>query len=268
MPYIRRKKGKIVATFFSPQANDNGEILRDAEGKPLQEYLPDDDPEIIEFRKRHPMLEVKPLTQQQIKVLEKEWDRLGKEQKLLRDYMVTFSDSWSQMEIALSCLLYKVLNIKPKSSHLAYAIYYSPSSFDARSQLIDKTLRLFIDENPETNDIIKPWTQLINDIRKIRNIRNRVAHGSPLNLHIRGKAYARIAPPAFDTNLIGGPAKKGTIPGLSVSEMELHIKTLRFLHDRIDDVNRAINSFHENDEMYKEKVQKLKQNLQTKDPRK
>lgn len=266
MPYIDRKKGKIVSLFSVPQANEDGEVLRDAEGKPLQEFLPDDHPEVIEFCKEHPMPETKPLTPKEIEQQHREWQRLDVEHKSLRDLMVSFSITFSELEMALGNLLYEILNIQPKSSHIGHAIYYTPTSFEARRDIVNSALIQLIKENEKLADVKTHSDVIFDKINQLnRKRRNPIAHGSPITLNINGKVYARITSPAFDILRVGSIIQNNQIPGFSVQDMKIAVAQCRWCIERIDDINRLITAYHEDDdETYQKKFARLDKNLQAK----
>jgi len=128
---------------------------------------------------------------------------LDKEEAELRKAIIAHLIRWSELEIALSALLYIILHIEPVSSQIAYAIYYSLTGFDARRMMIAKVIDQFVLENPKLNDILLFWGSInvaLSDARKIRNV---VAHGSPLRISHHKKTHVVITAPAFDVLRVG-----------------------------------------------------------------
>lgn len=76
-------------------------------------------------------------------------------------------------------------------------------------------------------------------------MRNKIAHGAPLTLAIRGETYVRHSPPAFDVNRVGNLIPTGTIPGVSIEQISRVNKSTLKLVDCLDATNRAIVSFYQ-----------------------
>ena len=257
MPFIQRNwKGEITGVFANAQPDY------------AEEQLPEDHPEIIAFRAAHPtppeMLQ--PLTPAQIRQMEADHVRLRKEHDALRNAIWTFNSTFNELEIALSALLYAALNVP--NSQVAYAIYYSPNSFDARAEIVDNVIQQLTAENPRLDELVPLWAKLYKDFRSTRTMRNKIAHGMPITLSIRGKNHARLTSPAFDTNRVGRRIRQGRIPGLTVSDIANGAKKTAWLTNRIDDVNRLLAVFYEDgNPTLPEKYRTLAEGLRTKDNR-
>jgi hypothetical protein len=166
--------------------------------------------------------------------------------------------------MALGNLLYEILNIQPKSSHIGHAIYYTPTSFEARTNIVNFALIQLIKENEKLADVKIHSDVIFDKISQLnRTRRNPIAHGSPITLHINGKAYARITSPAFDILRVGSKIQNSQIPGFSVQEMKIAVTQCRWCIDRVDDINRVITAYHEDDnDTFQEKFARLDKNLQ------
>jgi hypothetical protein len=257
MPYVQRDRtGKIVGVYANPAPQPDGTCLTEPDP------LPDDHPEVVEFFTKFPLPKIVPLTDKQRQQMRREEEAQSAEFHELRNLMLNHFHVWSQLEMALSALLYVLLNIQPKSSHIAYAIYYSPSGFEARRKIIDDAVIQFIKENPDIESLRNHWNDINRYLGLARNKRNIVAHGSPLKLTIRGKNYIRLAPPAFDVLRIWNKTTAGTIPGLSTKNLSDAICQVQQLQECVDSVNKFIDAFQENDsESLKERFLLLEANL-------
>lgn len=110
----------------------------------------------------------------------------------LHDAVVGHMKRWSDLEIALSTLLYEILNLE---SQIAYVIYFTPEGFDSRLKIVDHTLKQFMVENPACGIIQESWERINKELGISRRIRNGVAHGSTIILGIRNQYYVRHCPP-------------------------------------------------------------------------
>ena len=192
--------------------------------------------------------------------MHKEHERREEEYKKLRSYMVSFSISWSELEMALGNLLSEILNIP--HSRIAHAVYYTPPAFDTRVKIIDSTIYQIIKENNDLSELTKLWEKLFKKINEIREKRNLIAHGSPCTFLINGKQHLRFAPPAFDIVRIHPKKDKRQLPGLSVDDMKRAVIKLQWVIDRVDDVNRMLVSYHKKDGTLSDKIRILEENLQ------
>jgi len=236
MPYVQRDFGGHVTGLFSVKQPGHAE-----------ELLPDDHPEVVAYREKHPIPPelLKPPTKEEIQSSRREHESNERELKELDAAVVHHMKLWSHLETALSALLYEILHIQPRSSLIPYVIYYSPDGFDARQKIVVRVLQRFIRENPKCVVLKRHWETINNELQKAKDIRNKVAHGAPLILGIRGNKYIRHSPPAFDVRLVGELIPTGTIPGLSVEEIKKANQKINKLAECIDDTNRAIAAFHQ-----------------------
>lgn len=242
MPYVQRDfSGKIIGLYTNPQPQPNGTCLTEPDP------LPDDNPEVIAFREQHPVppLLLTPPSREELKALHREYESNERELKELDAAILVHMKMWSELETALSALLYETLHIEPRSSHIPYVIYYSPDGFDARQKVVDKVLRQSSQENPKSNVIEPHWEVIVKELDRARKMRNNIAHGAPLILGIRGKNYVRHSPPAFDVNRVGNLIPNGTIPGVSAKEISQANKKIIKLVECIDATNRTIAAFYQ-----------------------
>ncbi|MEL3890291.1 hypothetical protein V6B08_08445 [Ferrovibrio sp. MS7] len=256
MPFVQRNwKGEVTGLFSLAQAGH------------AEEELSEDNPEVIAFRQAHPVPPelLRPLTHDERRKINHDHDRLKTEHTQLRNAIWAFNATFNEMELALSALLYSALDIK--HSQVAYAIYYSPNGFDARTEIVDNVIKQLINENPRIADLSPLWSKLYEDFRSTRKMRNNIAHGMPVTLTIRGRNHARLCSPVFDQNRVGRHiAKTGQPPGLTASSIMQGAKKARWQVERVDDVNRLFATFHEvGNPTLPQKFAALEEGLRTKD---
>lgn len=128
MPYVRRNgKGEIIGSSSGSQTDH-------------EEFLPDDNAEVIAFHEMLRAAGVWPpptFTEQDLANLLPIMKKVDNELEALKNAIWSFNQTFHEFELALSSLLYVALRIEPLSSQVAYAIYYSPTSFDARTEIVD-----------------------------------------------------------------------------------------------------------------------------------
>ncbi len=190
-----------------------------------------------------------------------EHERLDREHEKLRGAIVAHQRGWAELEIALSALLYEVLRIEPRSSHVAYALYYSPTSLEARTELVHNALSQLFAENVGLAPLESLWKLTHRKIGGARTIRNTVAHGTPHTLSIGGKSYARLTSPAFDVIRVGRIVSKGQIPGISAQDLVTAVARVAQLMECVDDVNRAIVAFRDSPSTFEEHLRLLRDRL-------
>jgi DNA-directed RNA polymerase subunit L len=227
--------------------------------------LPDDHPEVVAYRNAHPIPQelLRPLTDAERQRNAQMQKQVEDEHEAIRNAVAAFNQRFSELEIALSALLYECINVKDRNSKVAYAVYYSPTSFDARCDIVENVVKQLAIENKPLAKLTDLWTDVEGELNKVRRLRNAVAHSSPNTLGIRGKNHARMTAPPFDVIRVGRPIALGRIPGLTSSEIRDGIKTACWAIERIDDFNRAIAVFHEaGNPTLPEKLAALKRGLQ------
>ena len=234
----RRPDGSVYGTWTCRQPDDADH--------PNVEELPDDHPEVLAFREQHPVPPalLTPPSRAEIEASHRKYESNERELRELDSVIVHHMKLWSQLETALSALFYEILHIEPRSSHIPYVIYYSPDGFDAREKIVDKAFRQFLRENPQSSVIEPHWDIIHDELNKAREMRNKIAHGAPLILGIRGETYVRHSPPAFDINRVGNLIPTGTIPGVPVEKISRSNKSIIKLVECIDATNRAIAAFY------------------------
>lgn len=257
MPFVERNwRGEITGLFARLQPDC------------ATETLPEDDPEVVAFKAKHPVPEnfLKPLTEKESQRMAQSHKRLENEHQALRNAIWAFNAAFNELEIALSALLHEMLHIP--GGQVAYAIYYSPNGFSARTEIVANVIQQMTMENQRLKDLLPLWSALYKDFRGTRETRNAIAHGMPITLAIRGKNHARLTSPPFDANRVGRHIHQGRVPGLTASDITNGVKKTQWLTKRIDDVNRLFAAFHDDENpTLPEKYHALKTGLRTKDNR-
>jgi hypothetical protein len=243
MPFVQRNwKGEVTGLFARSQAN---------------EELPEDDPEVIAFRQAHPIdpRMLSPRTPAEIDKSNRDHMRVEADHKLIAAGVVKFNRLFTELETAMSALMYALIN-KP-DSQIAYAIYYSPTSFEARATLVENSLVQLSSENVKLVSLIKTWESARDYLQKVRRLRNGIAHGAPLTVVINAKQYARLAAPAFDIIRIGRPIAKRQVPGITHQDIEQGVQHVLRLREVVESVNRLVSSFHDGDPALQDKFAAL-----------
>lgn len=223
MPFVRRDaNGKIISSFLQPQNNT--------------EEVSDDAPEYVEYLKNFPSGFLV-MTPEQAAQAESKAKKSKQEENEIHLAIETFNKLFSSLESALSLLLHSILNAK---GEVAFAIYYSPTSFDARAEIVGNALFQIAVENPKLGTLVDIWQQVGKKIDRVRRLRNAIAHGSVSTLLINGKQYVRLSPPIFDVIRLGRTVDKGQVPGLSTHDISGGIAKLREAADFVRDVNGIV----------------------------
>jgi hypothetical protein len=181
------------------------------------------------------------------------------EHERLRNHVGQFLYIFSTLETALSTLLYAILNIR--DSQIAYAVFYSPTSFEARAEIVNNALIQIATERQPLAGVLPLWQTVRDKMQDVRRLRNAVAHSSQTTYGIGDKLYARLSPPAFDVIRVGRKRAKRQIPGLTSHDLWEGIKKIRWLSERVDDVNRLVTEFHDGNPSLREKYAALEAGL-------
>lgn len=203
---------------------------------------------------------------------DKDWQRIQQTQRrierehaAIRQAVTQFNQQFAELETALSALLYVTVN-RP-NSRVAYALYYSPTSFDARVDLVQNAVIQIASENKNAlGSLITPWAQspllkLVYQIDRIRNLRNAIAHSAPNTLHVGGKPHARLTAPPFDVIRVGRKLEDRQIPGLTANDINQGANKAGWLIDRVDRLNRVLTAFYDGDPSLPEKFELLRKGL-------
>jgi len=186
------------------------------------------------------------------------------ERARLKDEFDLFNNAFSSLEYALSGLLHAVIGSSIRD-RIPYAIYYSVNRFDARVQMAENALLEAINQN----DMLKPlaakthWPFLSEKLRRIRILRNAIAHGSLQNLEIRDKVYVRWVPPASDVIRIGRILRKRQIPGLTAEDIAQGKRLLWPVVDCMNDLNMLLRASRRDKTAWQERYDELAPHLRS-----
>jgi len=234
----RRPDGSIYGTWTCRQPDDGDH--------PNVEELPDDHPEVVEFMKRVPTQAQ--MTAEDFRREKEDQERVDREIPQLQTFVHRHSQAWTELETALSALLYVSLNIQPKSSHIAYAVYYGLNGFNARQTVVNNTIIQLMDENKDLEPLRDPWAKIDKKLEDARRRRNTIVHGTVQTL-IYGsrprKKRALLSPLPFDAIRLNRKIKEGEDPGLNVNELSTSVQKVAKLSICIDAVNKVISGLHQ-----------------------
>jgi hypothetical protein len=130
----RRPDGSIYGTWTCRPPDDSDHMN--------VEELSDDHHEVVEFRNRIPP--PAPMTEEDIQRDKEDQERVEREIPQLLTLVQRHNQAWTELETALSGLLYMALNIQPKSSYIAYAIYYGLPGFGVRQTVVSNSIKQLI----------------------------------------------------------------------------------------------------------------------------
>jgi len=234
----RRLDGSIYGTWTCRQPDDDDH--------PNVEELSDDHPEVVEFMKHVPTQAH--LTEEDFRREKEDQERVEREIPQLQTLVQRHNQAWTELETSLSALFYMALNIQPKSSHVAYAIYYGLPGFGARQTVVNNAIIQLMDENKDLEPLRDLWTKIDKKLNDARVSRNAIVHGTVQTL-IYGskprKKRALLSPLPFDVIRLNQKIKEGEDPGLNVNELSTAVQKVAKLSICIDTVNKVIGGFHQ-----------------------
>lgn len=237
MPYVQRNfLTNITGVFANSQPGY------------AEEFLPDDHLEILDFLGKQPPLPadfLKPLTQDQLRMHEAAAALAAEENQQLRNLTLAYLKQWAELETACSTLFYVIVNSEPKSSKIAYAIYYALGGFDARIGVLNQSMLQLFEENPKLRCATKSWGSIYDELKTVKGVRNKVAHGTILTIHSGGRQITRLTAPPFDPINIGRPLTKGPEVGLAPDQLTRHLRCLPIAVNALDGMNSLIADFRE-----------------------
>ena len=235
MPYVQRNsKLEIIGLFSDPQPGL------------AEEYVAEDHPAVVAIRDEMGATEwpsQMPSTTE-MRRMEREQQEIAADAKAMDAAIVHFLKSWSNLETSLSTLLYEALDIKPRSSRVAYAIYYSAPGFDARLRLLTEVFAQLAAEQSELADFPAIWQAVSRRMTDFREIRNLVAHGARIVLAIDGRNAVRLTSPAHDAKRAGRPDPRGPAHGGSASDIIDAANRVASLQADIDHINKLFTRLH------------------------
>lgn len=232
----RRHDGSIYGTWTCRPQDDADHMN--------VEELSDDHPEVVQFRNR--VLPPASMPEEDLRRDKEDQERVEREIPQLLTLVQRHNQAWTELETALSALLYTALNIQPKSSHIPYAIYYGLPGFGMRQTVVRNTIKQLIEENKDLELLRNPWTKIDNNLNGARVSRNAIVHGTVQTLVYGSnprKKRALLSPLPFDVVRINRKIKENDDPGLDVNALSTTVQKVAKLALCIDGVNKVISGF-------------------------
>jgi hypothetical protein len=150
--------------------------------------------------------------------------KVVKQHEHINQSMLFMMRQWAFLETHLAMLLHTI--IRDGNGSLASAIYFAPSAFEARKQIVEAALMTVCEPYDKDNDISDLWATWSARINKHKKVRNAVAHGTVSTYYRFGKNQARLMPPFFNFSPLAKSYKSRQPPGLSGNDIEASAKAL------------------------------------------
>lgn len=238
MPYVQRNsKLEIIGLFTHPQPGL------------AEEFVVEEHPEVQALRDEMGATEwpSQMPSATEMRRMEREQQEIQAGHAAMDTAIVDFLKAWSNLETSLSTLLYEALDIRPRSSRVAYAIYYSAPSFASRVRLLTEVFEQLAAEQAELVDLPKLWQQICRQLRTFREISELVAHGARIVLAIDGRNAVRLTSPAHDAKRAGRADPRGAASSGSAKDITDSIARVVQLQADIDRINRLFTLLHNRD---------------------
>lgn len=235
MPYVQRNsKREIISLFTNPQPGI------------AEEFVEEEHPAVQALRDELGATEFPSLvpSMSETRRQEREQQAIAEDRVQMDAAILHFLKCWSDLETALSALLYEALDIRPRTSRVAYAIYYSMPGFDARLKLLTEVFDQLATENPELSELPPLWQSIRDRLTAFKDVRHIVAHGAPVILAVAGRNALRLTSPAFDVKRIGRSPQQGLTSGCSAQQLTEEASKVSALQETIDHLNRLFTALH------------------------
>lgn len=249
MPYFveRDASGAIVVAHASVQ-----------HGR-AEEELQDSDPEILKFFEKFPPGFLTPPSPEEVKAAQIRQIVLDQELHAIQESVTLFTRSFSALELSLSDLLARILNLS--NGRFAFAIYFSAPGFGARVELVGNVMAEFAQNDKAFGVVAEIWQRIEKKLHRIRKFRNAIAHGSGEMIIFQGRHFARLIPPSFDVVRLktNDPAQRA--PGLSAEDIGSAASRSSLAATLVRDVGIAVSELYINKAGGLEMLAKLQQNM-------
>lgn len=229
MPYVQRNsKLEIIGLFANPQPGL------------AEEFVSEEHPEVQALRDEMGATEwpSQMPSATEMRRTEREQQEIGTEGAAMDAAIVHFLKAWSNLETSLSTLLYEALDIRPRSSRVAYAIYYSAPGFEPRLRLLTEVFEQLAVEQVELRAFPALWQDICRQMQIFREPRDLVAHGARIVLAVDGRNAVRLTSPAHDARRAGRPDPRGAAYGGSATDITDAADRVAALQADIDRINR------------------------------
>src|SRR6516225_7243249 len=110
--------------------------------------------------------------------------RLAEETCRLRESVASISFAWANVENVMVMLLYAIL--RDDQGRFSSAIYFAPSAIETRFSIVDKALIELADNMCCEQEIAKAWGDVLSQLQKLKQTRNKIAHGQISTVSSKG----------------------------------------------------------------------------------
>ncbi|MCL7998008.1 hypothetical protein M8994_07110 [Brucella sp. 21LCYQ03] len=163
-----------------------------------------------------------------------EMDALDEEHQRLRLAMSSILLEWSKIETQLAYLLVHIIGNKNGIDQMiALSIFFSPTGLEPRIKIVEdsfKALTNLASDPASQNAAWKRWEALRGALKKSKDMRNTVAHGTISAMWVNpesapAKNHVRLTSNTFDfTRMDFEKMAKGAVLGFSASDLEHALK--------------------------------------------
>ena len=172
--------------------------------------------------------------------------RLAEETRRLRESVASVSFAWANVENVMVMLLYAIL--RDDQGRFSSAIYFAPSAIETRFTIVEKAIRELADSTCCEKEIITSWGNVLSKLNALKEKRNKIAHGqiSTMGSH-GGKNYVRLTHPIFNIQETRRYRRRRQIPGLTLSDLETHLRLLYNIIEKLEAFRLIIDLLHAGD---------------------
>jgi hypothetical protein len=106
---------------------------------------------------------------------------------------------------------------------MASAILFAPTGVEARLSIAERAVMVAIGRLPGSSEPAALAIKLFERIKKLKETRNKIAHGSLNTVEINGKRYVRLTAPNLDFGRMK-PKNRYEAPGLSLNQLRQAVR--------------------------------------------
>lgn len=180
----------------------------------------------------------------------KEADRYVDELQQLRNGVANVTLAWSSVENALVQLLSATLN--HENMMVPAAMYFALSGIETRIRIVDRALRelLFKSGKEVSADITRietAWNTIENRLRRLRAVRNKVAHGQIVTCSSPKSGplgTPRLTSPIWDFAFFRNAMSTGQLPGLGANELNVSQEAVYRVAEKVSLLEEVIRQLH------------------------
>jgi len=172
--------------------------------------------------------------------------RLAAETRRLRELVASISFAWANVENAMVMLLYAIL--RDDQGRISSAIYFAPNALETRFSIVDKALIELADNMCCEQEIAKAWGDVLSQLQKLKQTRNKIAHGQISTVSSKGgKNHVRLTRPIFNIQDSRQGRRAGQILGLTASDLDTHVGLVRTVIEKLDAFRLIVDLIHAGD---------------------